>query len=177
MGHFVSSPREREKELEEIVEKMKERDREERGKMKENEGTEETITFPLYPYLLQGQQPLPCCKPISVGRPGYKSYRPPLPHPTTPRFRSDNANAKADLNLRRAHMSEGTFSDVASQLYQITEKASIAPDKIGYSLQALYRGASNEYHNLYFCGAIRKITTSRKHAYIVLTPLNPTFIQ
>ena len=31
MGHFVSSPREREKEIEEIVEEMKERDREERG--------------------------------------------------------------------------------------------------------------------------------------------------
>ena len=31
MGHFVSSPRDREKEIEEIVEEMKERDREERG--------------------------------------------------------------------------------------------------------------------------------------------------
>ena len=31
MGHFVSSPREREKEIEEIVEEMKERDRDERG--------------------------------------------------------------------------------------------------------------------------------------------------
>ena len=31
MGHFVSSPREREKRVEEIVEEMKERGREERG--------------------------------------------------------------------------------------------------------------------------------------------------
>ena len=31
VGHFVSSPREREKEIEKIVEEMKERDREERG--------------------------------------------------------------------------------------------------------------------------------------------------
>ena len=31
MGHFVSSPKERGKEIEEIVEDMKERDREERG--------------------------------------------------------------------------------------------------------------------------------------------------
>ena len=31
VGHFVSSPREREKKIEEIVEEMKERDREERG--------------------------------------------------------------------------------------------------------------------------------------------------
>ena len=30
-GHFVSSPREREKEIEETVEEIKERDREERG--------------------------------------------------------------------------------------------------------------------------------------------------
>ena len=32
VGHFVSSPREREKGIEEIVEEMRERDREERGK-------------------------------------------------------------------------------------------------------------------------------------------------
>ena len=31
MGHFVLSPREREKDIEEIVEEMKERVREERG--------------------------------------------------------------------------------------------------------------------------------------------------
>ena len=31
VGHFVSSPREREKDIEEIVEEMKERVREERG--------------------------------------------------------------------------------------------------------------------------------------------------
>ena len=52
MGHFVLSPREREK-REEIVEEMKERDRDERGtgmKVKK----QEIKTFPLYPYLLQG---------------------------------------------------------------------------------------------------------------------------
>ena len=49
--------------------------------MKESEGTEE-IT--LYPYLLQGQQALPNCKPISGGHSSAKSYRTPLPHPTTP---------------------------------------------------------------------------------------------
>ena len=55
VGHFVSSPREREKRDKEIVEEMKERDREEN----ESEETEEITTFPLYPYLLQGQQALP----------------------------------------------------------------------------------------------------------------------
>ena len=53
--------------------------------MKASEGREE-ITFPLYPYLLQGQQALPNCKPMSVGRSGDKSYRTPSPHPTTPLY-------------------------------------------------------------------------------------------
>ena len=52
VGHFVSSPREREK-REEIVEEMKERDREERER-NESKETEEIKTFPLYLYLLQG---------------------------------------------------------------------------------------------------------------------------
>ena len=41
------------KEIEEIVEEMKERDGGER-KINESEETEEIKTFPLYPYLLQG---------------------------------------------------------------------------------------------------------------------------
>ena len=77
VGHFVSSPREREKrarrdsrgELEEIVEEMKERDRGERGKLMKVK-TQMKLTIPLHPYLLKGQQALPNGKPISVGRPG-----------------------------------------------------------------------------------------------------------
>ena len=83
-GHFVSSPREREK-----------RDRREsRGDEREGQGrkrnrneseeTEEIKTFPLYPYPLQGSQALPNCKPISVGRPGDVRYTAPSHHPTTP---------------------------------------------------------------------------------------------
>ena len=41
------------KEIEEIVEEMKERDRGE-GKINDSEETEELKTFPLYLYLLQG---------------------------------------------------------------------------------------------------------------------------
>ena len=52
--------------------------------MNESEETEEIKTFPLYPYLLQGWQALPTCKPISVGRPGDARYMTPLPHPITP---------------------------------------------------------------------------------------------
>ena len=48
VGHFVSSPKEREKEIEEILDEMKERGREERrtgmkGKKQKNEN------IPLYP--------------------------------------------------------------------------------------------------------------------------------
>ena len=46
--------------------------------MNENEDTKEVKTFPLYPYLLQGQQALPNCKPISVGRPGDARHMTPL---------------------------------------------------------------------------------------------------
>ena len=48
-------------------------EREEQGRKRnrnESEETEEIKTFPLYPYLLQGQQALPNCKPVSAGRPG-----------------------------------------------------------------------------------------------------------
>ena len=38
--------------------------------MNDSEKTEEIKTIPLYPYLLQGQQALPNCKPVSVGRRG-----------------------------------------------------------------------------------------------------------
>ena len=80
LGHFVLSPREREK-------------RDSRGdegegkgrmrKMNENGETEEIKTSPFYPYLLQGQQAFSNCKPISVGRPNVR-YTTPLPNPTTP---------------------------------------------------------------------------------------------
>ena len=79
------------KQKEEIVEAMKDRDREERRKWKWKK-TEEITTSLLYLYLLQGQQALPNCKPISVGCPSDKSYRtpftstnnPPCPHPPPP---------------------------------------------------------------------------------------------
>ena len=51
MGHFVSSPRERE----ERDSRGDEREGQGRKrKMKESEETEETKTFPFYPHLLQG---------------------------------------------------------------------------------------------------------------------------
>ena len=53
MGHFVSSPREREKDIEEIVEEMIERDKEEK-KMNGSEESEIKNIPPLYPYLPQG---------------------------------------------------------------------------------------------------------------------------
>ena len=78
VGHFVSSHREREKR------DSKGDDWEGQGerKMNKSEGTEDIP--PPYPYLLQGQQALPNCKPISVGRPTDVRYTPPSHHPTTP---------------------------------------------------------------------------------------------
>ena len=64
VGHFVSSCREREKR------DSRGDEREEQGRKKnrnESEETEEIKTFPLYPYLLQGEQALPNSRPISVG--------------------------------------------------------------------------------------------------------------
>ena len=40
-------------------------------------------TFPLNPYLLQGKQALPKCKPVSVGHPCDVRYTTPSHHPTT----------------------------------------------------------------------------------------------
>ena len=81
VGHFMSSPT-----------KMEKRDRrgdekERQGrKRKMNESVEEIKTSPpLYPYLLQGKQALPNCKPVSVGRPGDTRYTTSLPLPTIPR--------------------------------------------------------------------------------------------
>ena len=96
MGHFVSSPREREK--------RDRRDtcsrREEQGRKRnrnEREETEEIKTVPLYLYLLQGQQALPNCKPISVGHPGdtiHDTFAPP-DHPLKPSRRVPNAQGEA----------------------------------------------------------------------------------
>ena len=58
--------------------------------MKESEETEEIKTSPLYPYLLQGQQALPNCKPVSVGPSNDARYMTPLPHPITPHYQSDD---------------------------------------------------------------------------------------
>ena len=52
--------------------------------MKESYETDEKRTFTLYPYLQQGRQALPNCKPVSAGRPGDIRYTTSLPHPNTP---------------------------------------------------------------------------------------------
>ena len=93
-GHFVSSPREREKR-----DKRESRgdEREGQGRKRnrnESEETEEIKTFPLYPYPLQGYQALPNCKPISVGRPSDVRYTAPSHHPTTSGDTVKAANGK-----------------------------------------------------------------------------------
>ena len=83
VGHFVLSSREREKR-----DRRGSRgdDREGQGRKRnrnESEEIEERKTFPLYPYLLQGEQALPTCNPVSAGHPG-DVRNTPSPHPTTP---------------------------------------------------------------------------------------------
>ena len=78
--HFVLSPREREK-----SDRRDSRREEREGQgwkrnRNESEETEEIKTFPLYPYLLQGQQALPNSKPISVESPGDIRYTTPSHH-------------------------------------------------------------------------------------------------
>ena len=67
VGQFALSPREKEK-GDRRDSRRDEREGQGRERNRnESEETEEIKTFPLYPYLLQGQQALPNCKPISVG--------------------------------------------------------------------------------------------------------------
>ena len=83
VGHFVSSPREREKRDKRDSKGVEREGQGRKRKMNESEETKEIKTFPLYPYLLQGQQALPNCKQIADGRPSDARYTTPLPHPTT----------------------------------------------------------------------------------------------
>ena len=108
MGHFVSSPRVREKRDRRDSKGDKREGQDRKRKMNENEKKkiEEMKTFPLYPYLLQGQQALPNCKPISVGRPGDIIYTTPLPHPTTP-FVSLATHRVPAKTLTKLHRFEG----------------------------------------------------------------------
>ena len=75
VGHFVSSPTEREKR------DSRGDERKGQGRKRNRNESEETVeikTFPFYPYLLQGEQDMPNWKPISVGHPGDLRYPTPL---------------------------------------------------------------------------------------------------
>ena len=83
MGHFVSSPREREKRDRRDSRRDEREGQGRKRNRNESEETEEIKTSPPYPYLLQRKQALPNCKPIPAGRPGDIRYMTPLHHPTT----------------------------------------------------------------------------------------------
>ena len=84
VGHFVLSPRKREK-RDRRDSRVDEREGQGRKRNRnESEENEEIKTLTLYPYLLQGQQALPNCKLLSVARPGDIRYMTPSHHPTTP---------------------------------------------------------------------------------------------
>ena len=84
VGHFVSSPREREKRDRRDSRRDEREGQGRKRNRNESEETEEIKTFLLYPYLLQGQQAMPKCKRISAERPGGVRYTTPSHHPTTP---------------------------------------------------------------------------------------------
>ena len=69
VGHFVSSPREREKRYRRDSRRDEREEHERKRNRNDSEETEEIKTFPLYLYLLQGQQALSNCKPISSWTP------------------------------------------------------------------------------------------------------------
>ena len=79
------------------------------------------------------------------------------------RFRSDYAVAQCDLSLRCARMSNGTFSHVAAQIFLKCCKCFL---RIVFTL----------FSHMLVLLLLYLSTTSRKHTYIILTPLNPTFI-
>ena len=85
VGYFVSSPRERKKRDRRDSRGDEREGQGRKRKINKSEETEEIKIFPFYPYLLQKQQALPNCKPITVGRSSDARYTTPLPHPTTPR--------------------------------------------------------------------------------------------
>ena len=96
VGHFVSSPREREKSGRRDSRRDEREGQGRKRNRNESEETEEIKTFPIYPYLLQG---LPNCKPISVGRPGDIRYTTPSHHLTTPLEMKDCQDKKKDNQM------------------------------------------------------------------------------
>ena len=66
VGHFMSSPREREKRDSRDSRRDEREGQGRRRKRSESEETEEIKTAPLYLYLLQGQQALLNCKESSI---------------------------------------------------------------------------------------------------------------
>ena len=110
VGHFVSSPRVREKRDGRDSRGDEREGQGRKRKMNENEETKEIKTFLLYD-LLQGQQALPNCKPISAGRPGDARYMTPLSHPAIPSKRDKQeplphcVDIQTDLSLCWSHRS------------------------------------------------------------------------
>ena len=82
VGHFVLFAREKGEKRRDSSGNEREGQGRKRNR-REREETEEIKTVPLYPYLLQGQQALPNCKPISFGRPSDERYMKLSPPPAT----------------------------------------------------------------------------------------------
>ena len=154
VGHFVSSPRKREK-------------RDSRGDEREGQGwkrkrdeREEIKTFPLYPYLLQGEQALPNYKPISVGHPSDVRYTTPSPHLTTPGFslkhsKADNLNetSKSFYKGRNNIFNPYNYSRGHAKIFFHISAQNI---NCGYSIELPHRGSSKVYPKSMFLSRNKK---------------------
>ena len=123
VGHFVLSPREREKR------DSRKDEREGQGRKRnrnESKETEEIKTFALYPYLLQGKQTLPNFKPKSVGCPsegrltelGFNDRSTLMGHfVSSPRERKKRDKREGLGRKRKMNESEGTEEIKTNPLY------------------------------------------------------------
>ena len=110
VGHFVLSPREREK-RDRRDSRGDERDGQGRKRNRnESEETEEIKTVPLYSYLLQGLLALPNCKPISVGGPGDVTYTTPSPH-----LRTHPSNHSSPLTQKSEFVADDILKKILKQ--------------------------------------------------------------
>ena len=83
VGHFVLSPREREKRDRRDSRGDKREGQGRKRNLNESDETEEIKTSPST-LTCYKDYALPNCKPKSVGRPSDVKYKTPSPHPTTP---------------------------------------------------------------------------------------------
>ena len=130
---------------------------------------------------------MPNCKPISVGRPGDLRYTTPSHHPTTPccqliyihitwylvilrHFLSARITAKAKAISKSIDSYDSAYNllDVCV-IYAHRSEFQVGNCRFEPRSYSTYQPSNGRYTST--------LSSSRKHAYIMLTSLKPTFIQ